>query len=107
MLDALSLNNALDALSCVISTVEHSDVHGAPGGFAVISSANINASKSLRAAEDELTVYVVDQTNSANFYAYIFNNSTSTNDGTAWPGHPLTCLGKDREGNNYYSFAPG
>lgn len=104
VLDALSLNNALDALSCVISTVEHSDVHGAPGGFAVISSANINASKSLRAAEDELTVYVVDQTNSANFYAYIFNNSTSTNDGTAWPGHPLTCLGKDREGNNYYSF---
>lgn len=40
--NSLSLTNVLDALSVVVSTIEHSDVYGAPGGFSVVSSSHIN-----------------------------------------------------------------
>ena len=51
----------------------------------------------------EITVYVADETNSESFFAYICNIG-GTNDGTAFPGHPLTCLGKDKNNSNYYMF---
>ena len=114
VLNSISADDVLGALNVVISTVEHSEVYGAPGGFAVKASwtaensaggSSGGAKGPTRAAEDEITVYVVDQTNSPNFYAYIFNSSTQTNDGYNWHGHELTSLGKDREGNNIYSFA--
>lgn len=35
--NAISLTNVLDALSVVVTTIEHSDVYGYPGGFAVIA----------------------------------------------------------------------
>lgn len=104
--DSISAANVLSALNVVISTVEHSDVYGGPGGFAVKASWTVPGATraGTRSAEDEITVYVVDQTNSPNFYAYIFNSASESNEGTAWHGHQLECLGKDFEGNNYYSF---
>ena len=33
----IKLTNVLDALSVVVTTIEHSDVHGSPGGFAIIA----------------------------------------------------------------------
>lgn len=38
----LSLTNVLDTLSVVVSTIEHSDVTGSPGGFNVVASPRIN-----------------------------------------------------------------
>ena len=38
----LQLTNVLDALSVVVSTIEHSNVYGAPGGFSVVSSEMID-----------------------------------------------------------------
>ena len=37
---AIGLNDVLDALNVVVSTIEHSDVTGGPGGFAVKASAD-------------------------------------------------------------------
>ena len=37
--DLLQLNNVLDALSVVVTTVEHSDVFGAPGGYSILADA--------------------------------------------------------------------
>ncbi|MBQ3356255.1 MAG: hypothetical protein IJG45_03990 [Oscillospiraceae bacterium] len=42
-LSILNLNDVLSALNSVISTVEHSDVYGGPGGFAVKSDATIDS----------------------------------------------------------------
>ena len=56
----------------------------------------------LATEQDLVDVYVVDQTNSESFNAYVFNRAADANDGTAWPGHALECLGKDFENNNYY-----
>ena len=50
---------------------------------------------------DTVTVYVADQTDSAAFYAYVYNKTSDTNDGEGWPGHPLTSLGTDKNGDNY------
>lgn len=36
--NAIQLNNVLEALSVVVSTVEHSSVSGGPGGYAVLAS---------------------------------------------------------------------
>lgn len=36
--DAINATNVLHALNCVISTVEHSDVYGGPGGFSVLAT---------------------------------------------------------------------
>ena len=41
---AIGLNDVLDALNVVVSTIEHSDVTGGPGGFAVKASMNNTAS---------------------------------------------------------------
>ena len=41
---AIGLNNVLDALNVVVSTIEHSDVTGGPGGFAVKASMKNTAS---------------------------------------------------------------
>lgn len=38
----ISLTNILNALSAVVSTIEHSDVHGATGGFSVLASSHVN-----------------------------------------------------------------
>ena len=40
--NAIQLTNVLDALNVVVSTIEHSDVYGAPGGFNIIASPRIN-----------------------------------------------------------------
>ena len=40
--NSISLTNVLDVLSAVVSTIEHSDVIGAPGGFNVIASPHIS-----------------------------------------------------------------
>lgn len=37
----LKLGNVLSALSVVISTIEHSNVYGAPGGYSVIASSHV------------------------------------------------------------------
>lgn len=39
--NSISLTNVLDALSVVVSTIEHSDVYGAPGGFNVLASSHV------------------------------------------------------------------
>ncbi|MCR5664344.1 MAG: CHAP domain-containing protein [Oscillospiraceae bacterium] len=39
---SLSLTNVLEALSVVVSTIEHSDVEGCPGGFNVVASSHVN-----------------------------------------------------------------
>ncbi|MBR3084114.1 MAG: hypothetical protein IKH03_06045 [Oscillospiraceae bacterium] len=41
--DAVSLTSLVSALNVVVSTVEHCDVVGAPGGFNIIASPRINA----------------------------------------------------------------
>ncbi len=38
--NSISLTNVLDALSVVVSTIEHSDVYGAPGGFNVLATSH-------------------------------------------------------------------
>lgn len=39
---SITLTNVLDALSVVVSTVEHSHVTGCPGGFSVVASPRVN-----------------------------------------------------------------
>ncbi len=36
--NSIGLNDVLDALNVVVSTIEHSDVNGSPGGYAVMAS---------------------------------------------------------------------
>ena len=42
---SIALDNLLSALSVVVSTIEHSDVQGGPGGFSVISDATDSGGK--------------------------------------------------------------
>ena len=42
LLGSLNLQNVLDTLNVVVSTIEHSNVYGAGGGFSVIASPRIN-----------------------------------------------------------------
>ncbi|WP_294572844.1 LPXTG cell wall anchor domain-containing protein [uncultured Subdoligranulum sp.] len=39
ILDSISLSSVLEALNVVVTTIEHSDVYGAPGGYAVRAAA--------------------------------------------------------------------
>ena len=61
----LNLNNALNALSCVISTVEHSDVYGAPGGFAVRATASVEGQGGQSAAQPQAAAAQSDSTNAS------------------------------------------
>lgn len=98
----LSLRDVLGALDVVVSTVEHSDVYGADGGFAVLASASAQSSESQ--SSGELTIYVVDETRSTNFNAYLYQAGAETQpeETTPWPGKHLTQVGTDKNGNPYY-----
>lgn len=102
-LNAINANNILKALNSVISTVEHSDVYGGPGGFAVKADADLSTNNQALETEDLVTVYVIDETDSERFFAYIFKNG-GADDGTGRPGHELSALGLDKNGHPYYSF---
>lgn len=41
--NSISLTNVLDALNVVISTIEHSDVHGQAGGFSVLANGTVTS----------------------------------------------------------------
>ncbi len=41
--NAINLTNVLDALNVVISTIEHSDVHGQAGGFSVLANGTVTS----------------------------------------------------------------
>ncbi|MED9970558.1 MAG: Cna B-type domain-containing protein [Ruminococcus sp.] len=43
--NSIELTNAVSALSVVVSTIEHSDVQGAAGGFSVIADGTVNGGK--------------------------------------------------------------
>ena len=77
---------------------------GSPRFSAYLSGQQDIAIYKLATEQDLVDVYVVDQTNSESFNAYVFNRAADANDGTAWPGHALECLGKDFENNNYYKL---
>lgn len=106
--ESINLNNVLGALDVVISTVEHSDVYGAPGGFAVLATwtaEGASGGSGSAPSGSNVTVYVVDETDAPSFYAYVSHSDTGSNDGEAMPGHQLTALGNDRAGHPYYSFS--
>ncbi len=49
-----------------------------------------------------ITVYFKNDYNWDNVYAYVWNNTTGTNN--SWPGTLATYVGKDKDGNIAYSF---
>ena len=71
----------------------------------ILSGEQKSAAAGKKLTAPRTNVWVVDQTGSPEFYAYVFKAGTDTNDGTAWPGHLLTAKGPDFEGNAYY-FLP-
>ena len=43
--NAVSVNGILDALSVVVTTIEHSDVTGGPGGYAILATGDLDKGK--------------------------------------------------------------
>ena len=74
--NTIELTNVLEALSVVVSTVEHSDVHGAPGGFAGLVLGG-----------------QIQDANAYNFSHIIGQESAGGYAGTAEPGNVASVLG--------------
>lgn len=100
--ELLSLDSVLEALSVVVSTVEHSDVYGASGGYAALAS---GSSSALGIAGDDgdlghaggfagmvLGGHIQDS-NSYNFSHIIGQESAGGYAGTAAPGDVASVLG--------------
>ena len=76
--DALNLNNIASALSVVVTTIEHSDVQGAAGGFSVIADGtdtNLKVGKSGGYA-GEISGAHIQNSHCKNFY-YIIGQETA------------------------------
>ena len=122
VLGGLSADNVLGALDVVVSTVEHSDVYGGPGGFAVLATWDapapddfsildlINSGDSGDSGDSGsdpqtdngnlVAVYVVDQSNCSKLIAKPWNNETGDQLDPIEP----TLLGTDRNGDKLYVF---
>ena len=44
---SIELTGLLDALSVVVTTIEHSDVTGGPGGYAILATGDLDKGKSV------------------------------------------------------------
>lgn len=100
--NSIVLNNVLEALSVVVSTVEHSSVYGAPGGYAVLASGG-SANGSATDENGDLGHAggfaglvlggQIQDSNAYNFSHIIGQESAGGYAGTAEPGNVASVLG--------------
>ncbi|QAY33543.1 LPXTG cell wall anchor domain-containing protein [Bifidobacterium pullorum subsp. gallinarum] len=102
VLGNLKLSNVLEALSVVVSTIEHSSVYGAPGGYAVLASGS-SANGSTAEENGDLGHAggfaglvlggQIQDANAYNFSHIIGQESAGGYAGTAEPGNVASVLG--------------
>lgn len=114
--ESISLDQALEALNVVVSTVEHSDVYGGPGGFSVLADKDYIYDESdpeavkpidtrgLRSGEETLRVFLVDELHKPDIYAWAYGPAGDKY--SSWPGERLssagTAVSDNGTGFNYY-----
>lgn len=100
--NSIELSSVLEALSVVVSTVEHSDVNGAPGGYAVLASGSSENGSTARENGDlghagGFTGLVlggqIQDANAYNFSHIIGQESAGGYAGSAEPGNVASVLG--------------
>ena len=92
---SIQLTNVVSALSVVVTTIEHSDVYGASGGFAVISSGTDDVDKEVGMAGGFAgTVYGghIQNSNSFNFSYIIGEEAAGGYVGSMKPGNVASLL---------------
>lgn len=100
--NSIELSNVLEALSVVVSTVEHSSVYGAPGGYAVLASGS-SAKGSAEGEKGDLGHAggfaglvlggQIQDANAYNFSHIIGQESAGGYAGSAEPGNVASVLG--------------
>lgn len=114
--ETVTLSNVLNVLSVVVSTIEHSDVHGAVGGFSVLASSHVNLGN--HAYDDSGVGYAggfagrisgghIQDGNVDNFAYVIGEVAAGGYAGEMEPGDVAHVLGKDSSDNSTISFLKG
>ena len=95
--DALNLSNLVSALNVVVSTIEHSDVQGAPGGFSAIADGTLNNGKVGMAGGYAGSIYGghIQNSHCKNFYYMIGQEASGGYVGNMEPGDVASLLGRD------------
>lgn len=90
----ISLANVLDVLSVVVSTIEHSDVNGSPGGFSVLATDDTGLVGKAGGFAGEISGGHIQESN-ANLFAYVVGRESAGGyAGTIQPGSVANVLDK-------------
>ena len=89
--DAVALDDAVKALSVVVTTIEHSDVQGAPGGFSAIASNGLLGKAGGFAGE--IAGAHIQNSHCKNFYYMIGQEAAGGYVGSMKPGDAADLLG--------------
>lgn len=104
--DALTLNNVLDVLDVVVTTVEHSDVTGGTGGFAVLANGTHNnaAIGDAGGFAGIITGGHIQDSNSYNFSYVIGQVSAGGYAGQIEPGDVASVLGSTNDSDDTWAL---
>lgn len=97
ILDSISLSSVLEALNVVVTTIEHSDVYGADGGYAVRADATVDKKQVGHAGGFAGVLYGghIQDSNAHNFSHIIGRQTAGGYVGEMQPGDVANVLGED------------
>lgn len=95
ILDSISLSSVLEALNVVVTTIEHSDVYGAAGGYAVRADATVDKKQVGHAGGFAGVLYGghIQDSNAHNFSHIIGRQTAGGYVGEMQPGNVASVLG--------------
>ena len=96
--DALNLNGLADALQVVVSTIEHSDVNGQAGGFAVLASSGADGGNPVGMAGGFAGLIAgghIQDSNAYNFITIVGQETAGGYAGQIEPGNVANVIGDD------------